>query len=48
MPEARAAADEEHERILDAVRAGDPERVVAELDAHRDHALGTLRGILER
>jgi DNA-binding GntR family transcriptional regulator len=48
MPEARAAADEAHKRILNAVRAGEPERVVAELDAHRDHALGTLRGILER
>lgn len=46
-PEQRAAADAAHERILDAVRAGDPDRLIAELDAHRDHALRTLRAILD-
>jgi DNA-binding GntR family transcriptional regulator len=48
VAEQRAAAAEAHERILDAVRGRDPDRLVAELDGHRAHALGALREILER
>ncbi|WP_409333217.1 GntR family transcriptional regulator [Trujillonella humicola] len=44
----RHAADEAHERILDAARARDADRLVAELDAHRDRALRTLVQILSR
>jgi DNA-binding GntR family transcriptional regulator len=35
-----------HDRILDALRARDADRLVAELDAHRDRALVVLRDIL--
>ncbi len=35
-----------HDRILGAVLAGDPERLAAELDAHRERALVVLRGII--
>jgi DNA-binding GntR family transcriptional regulator len=35
-----------HDRILGAVVAGDPERLAAELDAHRERALVVLRGII--
>jgi DNA-binding GntR family transcriptional regulator len=35
-----------HDRILAAVVAGDPERLVAELDAHRERALVVLRGVI--
>ena len=35
-----------HDRILQAVGGGDPERLVAELDAHRDRALVVLRAII--
>lgn len=42
----RDAAGAAHERILDAVRARALERLIAELDAHRDRALAVLRGIL--
>jgi DNA-binding GntR family transcriptional regulator len=35
-----------HDRILDALRARDADRLVAELDAHRDRALDVLRDIL--
>ena len=35
-----------HDRILGAVVAGDGERLVAELDAHRSRALVVLRGII--
>ena len=35
-----------HDRILAAVRAGDADRLVAELDEHRARALEVLRGIL--
>jgi DNA-binding GntR family transcriptional regulator len=45
-PDERDAADDAHRRILTAVRARDPDRLVAELDAHRERALETLRGIL--
>ena len=46
-PQEREAAAAAHERILDAVRAGDPDRLVAELDAHRERALTFLAGVLE-
>ena len=45
-PRERAAADEAHERILAAARAGDADGLVEELDAHRDRALQTLMAIL--
>jgi DNA-binding GntR family transcriptional regulator len=35
-----------HERILAAAEDRDPDRLVAELDAHREEALRVLRGIL--
>lgn len=46
-PEERHAAAAAHERILDAIRAGNPDRLVAELDAHRGRALEFLAGVLE-
>ncbi len=45
-PQERAAATEAHDRIIAAIRAQDPDRLVAELDAHRERALDVLRGIL--
>jgi DNA-binding GntR family transcriptional regulator len=42
----RDAAGAAHERIMAAVRAGDGEALVAELDAHRSRALEVLRAIL--
>jgi DNA-binding GntR family transcriptional regulator len=45
-PEARAEAAASHERILAALHAGDAERLVAELDAHRRRALRQLEAIL--
>ena len=39
---ARADALDAHERILDAVRARDADRLVAELTAHREAALAQL------
>ena len=45
-PEERAAADAAHSRILAAVCDRDADRLVLELDAHRDRALSTLRRIL--
>jgi DNA-binding GntR family transcriptional regulator len=35
-----------HERIIEAIEAQDPDRLVAELDAHRERALTVLRGVL--
>jgi DNA-binding GntR family transcriptional regulator len=35
-----------HDRILDALRARDAERLVGELDAHRERALTVLRRVL--
>jgi DNA-binding GntR family transcriptional regulator len=45
-PEERGRSLEAHERILDALRAGDADRLVAELDGHRDRALDVLREVL--
>lgn len=42
----RMAAVDAHDRIMDAVRAGDAERLIAELDAHRERALRVLHVIL--
>jgi DNA-binding GntR family transcriptional regulator len=42
----RYQAADAHDRIVDAIRARDPDRLVAELDAHRLRALDVLRGIL--
>lgn len=45
-PEERMAAVHAHDRILAAVEHGDADRLVAELDAHRDRALDVLSTIL--
>jgi DNA-binding GntR family transcriptional regulator len=45
-PAERHAAIMAHDRILDALRAKDADRLVAELDAHRERALTVLRAIL--
>jgi DNA-binding GntR family transcriptional regulator len=45
-PYERRTSLEAHDRILEAVRARDPDRLVAELDAHRERALTVLREIL--
>jgi len=42
----RRRAAKAHKRILAAVAARDADRLVAELDAHRDRALAVLRDIL--
>jgi DNA-binding GntR family transcriptional regulator len=45
-PAARREALAAHERIIDAARGRDAERLVAELDRHRDEALARLEAIL--
>ena len=45
-PAERRHASRAHERILAAARAGDADRLVAELDAHRERALTVLRAVL--
>jgi DNA-binding GntR family transcriptional regulator len=45
-PEARHEAIAAHDRIMDAARAHDADRLTAELDAHRDEALTRLEGVL--
>jgi DNA-binding GntR family transcriptional regulator len=45
-PEERQASIAAHDRIIDAVRDRDADRLVAELDAHRERALEVLRGVL--
>jgi DNA-binding GntR family transcriptional regulator len=42
----RAESLQAHDRIVGAVVSGDPERLVAELDAHRERALVVLRRII--
>lgn len=44
--EERREAAQAHDRILAAVRRGDADELVAELDAHRERALVVLRRIL--
>jgi DNA-binding GntR family transcriptional regulator len=46
-PEERCEAVEAHGRIVDAIRTGDADTLVAELDAHRTRALDVLAGILD-
>ena len=46
-PAERRASLDAHARILAAVRAGDADRLVAELDAHRERALAVLGAVLE-
>jgi DNA-binding GntR family transcriptional regulator len=45
-PVERRHSIEAHDRILEAMRAGDADRLVSELDAHRGRALEVLCGIL--
>ena len=45
-PAERRNSIEAHDRIIDAVRERDADRLVAELDAHRERALTVLREIL--
>jgi len=45
-PEERRASIEAHDRILEALQARDADRLIAELDAHRDRALVVLREVL--
>jgi DNA-binding GntR family transcriptional regulator len=45
-PQERRLAGESHVRILEAVRRGDADELVAELNAHRSRALEVLGGIL--
>jgi DNA-binding GntR family transcriptional regulator len=45
-PQERLEAVKAHDRVLDAVRAGDVDRLVDELDAHRRRALDVLTEIL--
>ncbi len=45
-PDERRRSIEAHTRIMQAVRARDADRLVAELDAHRERALEVLRGLL--
>ena len=45
-PEARHEAIAAHDRIMDAARAHDADRLTAELGAHRDEALTRLERIL--
>ena len=47
-PEERRRAGESHARILEAIRAGNADRLVVELNAHRSRALEVLEGILGR
>jgi DNA-binding GntR family transcriptional regulator len=46
-PTERDAAGAAHDRIVAAIRAADPDRLVAELDSHRARALAVLGEILE-
>lgn len=45
-PAERTAAVRAHDRILDAIRRGDADALVAQLDAHRGRALEVLKEIL--
>jgi DNA-binding GntR family transcriptional regulator len=48
LPEERTASVHAHDRIIDAVRAGDADRLVREMDDHRERALKVLHGVLAR
>jgi DNA-binding GntR family transcriptional regulator len=45
-PEERRASIDAHDRILDAIHARDADRLVAELDSHRQRALEVLQHLL--
>jgi DNA-binding GntR family transcriptional regulator len=47
-PEERRRSIDAHDRIMAALRDGDADRLVAELDAHRGRALTVLCGILRQ
>jgi DNA-binding GntR family transcriptional regulator len=47
LPEERRASLEAHDRIVAALRARDADRLVAELDDHRERALRVLAAILD-
>jgi DNA-binding GntR family transcriptional regulator len=47
-PDERRNSIEAHGQIIEALRDRDPDQLVAELDAHRNHALGVLRDLLAR
>jgi DNA-binding GntR family transcriptional regulator len=46
LPAERQASIAAHERIIGAIEARNADRLVAELDAHRERALAVLRGVL--
>jgi DNA-binding GntR family transcriptional regulator len=46
VPAERKRANKAHDRIVAAIDAGDADKLVAELDAHRDEALDVLRSVL--
>ncbi|XVQ10499.1 GntR family transcriptional regulator [Spirillospora sp. CA-255316] len=48
LPEERTASVHAHDRIIEAVRAGDADRLVREMDDHRERALKVLHGVLAR
>jgi len=48
LPAERQESIEAHEPVIAAIRSRDVDRLVAELDAHRDRALAVLREILTR
>jgi DNA-binding GntR family transcriptional regulator len=45
-PAERRRSVHAHQRIIEAIRAGEADALVAELDSHRDRGLEVLRGIL--
>ena len=46
LAEERRSSVVAHDRILEALRARDTERLISELDAHRERALTVLRQVL--
>ena len=47
-PEERRRSIDAHDQIMAAMHDGDADRLIAELDCHRERALTVLCGILER
>ena len=48
LPEERTASVHAHDRIIEAIRAGDADRLVREMDDHRERALKVLHDVLSR
>lgn len=48
LPEERQAAVHAHDRIIDAIHGRDADRLVLELDCHRERALQVLHHVLDR